>query len=101
VGEGFNRRPEADESFHERNEGREVEDDIAREMMRLEFVKVKEAPEEVQRWEAKTVLKMGGENYDFAGLGRGLELATRNPAGHLFRYLLRPVQPVDLGLANV
>jgi hypothetical protein len=35
-------------------------------MVRLEFVEVKEGPEEVRRSEAETALKMGGENYHFA-----------------------------------
>jgi hypothetical protein len=40
VGEGFNRRPEADETFHKRNKEREVEDGVAREMMRLELEEI-------------------------------------------------------------
>jgi hypothetical protein len=45
LSKGLDSRPEADISFHERNEGRQIEDGVARKMMGLEFIEVKEAPE--------------------------------------------------------
>jgi hypothetical protein len=97
----INSGPETDVSFHEGDEGREVKDGVARKMVKLEFVEIKEAPEEVRRRKAETVLKMGGKHHHFAWIGHRLTLITRNPTRYLFRYSPRPAQPIYLRLAHI
>jgi hypothetical protein len=55
-------------------------------MMGLEFVKIKELPEEIRGREAKTSLKVSRKNYVFSGFRGGLYLAARKPASYLCRY---------------
>ena len=47
TSKGFDGREETDETFHERNKRRKVEDSVGRKMVGLKFIKVKEAPEEI------------------------------------------------------
>ena len=77
ASKGFFCRTETYVGLHERNKAGEVKNGIAREMMGLEFVEIKELPEEVRAREAKTTLEVSGENYVFSGFRRGLYLAAR------------------------
>ena len=49
--------------LHKRNKAGEVKDGVAREMMGLEFVKIKELPEEVRSRKTETTLEMSGKDY--------------------------------------
>ena len=45
--------------LHERNKTRKIKNGIARKVMRLEFVEVKELAEKIRGRKAKTALKVG------------------------------------------
>ena len=47
TSKGFDGRKETDETFHERDKRRKVEDSVGRKMVGLKFVEVKETPEEI------------------------------------------------------
>jgi hypothetical protein len=47
ASKGVNGRKEANKSLHERNVRRKIKDGIARKMMGLKFIKVKETPEKI------------------------------------------------------
>ena len=49
TSKGFDGREETDETFHERDKRRKVEDSVGRKMVGLKFIKIKKAPEEVRR----------------------------------------------------
>ena len=94
-------RTETYVGLHERNKTRKIKNGIARKVVRLKFVEVKEFAEEIRSRKAKTALKMGGEDHYFARFGRRLALLARNPAEYLFRYPPGPVKPINLGLIYV
>jgi hypothetical protein len=71
AGEGLDDRPEDDETFHKGNKRGKIENGIARKMVGLKFIKVKEALEKVRRRKAKAALKMGGKDNYLARLGAG------------------------------
>ena len=87
--------------LHKRNKAGEVKDGIAREMMGLEFVKIKELPEEVRSRKTETTLEMSGKDYVLSGFWRRFHLATRKPAKHLLRYPPGAVKPVDFRLVYI
>jgi hypothetical protein len=67
----------------------------------LKLVEVKEAPEEVRRWEAKSALKMSGEDHVLARLRLGLALLAGNAAPNLLRYPPGAVEPNNFGLGHI
>jgi hypothetical protein len=71
--------------LHEANKARKIEDGVAREMMGLKLVEIKELPEEIRGREAKTTLEVSRENYIFSGFRRGLYLIARKPANYFRR----------------
>ncbi len=87
--------------LHKGNKAGEVKDGIAREMMGLEFVKIKELPEEVRSRKTETTLEMSGKDYVLSGFWRRFHLATRKPAKHLLRYPPGAVKPVDFRLVYI
>jgi hypothetical protein len=62
---GLGSGPETDVSFHKGDDGGEVDDGVAGKMVGLKFIKIKEAPEEVRRWQAKATLKVSSKNHYF------------------------------------
>ena len=49
TSKGFDGREETDETLHERDKRRKVENGVGRKMVGLKFIKIKKAPEEVRR----------------------------------------------------
>ena len=85
AGKGFLCGKETYVGLHEGNKARKIENGVAREMMGLELVEIKELPEEIRGREAKTTLEVSGENYVFSGFRRGLYLIARKPANYFCR----------------
>ena len=73
-------RTETYVGLHERNKTGKIKNGIARKVVRLKFVEVKEFAEEIRSRKAEAALKMSRENYIFSGFWRGFHLAARNPA---------------------
>jgi hypothetical protein len=84
--------------LHEGCVARGVEDGIAREMVRLEFVEVKKLAEEIRGGKAEAALEVSKENDELAVPKIRFDLVARTPAGYPFRYPSRPVKPVNLML---
>jgi hypothetical protein len=101
ASENFFGGKEANVGLHERNIAGEVEDGVARKVMGLEFIKVKELTKEIRGRKAEATLKMSKKNNNFTGFEHRLDLVAWKPADDSFRNPPRPVEPVDLELGHV
>ena len=81
----------ADISLHKGGVTREIENGIARKMVRLKLVEVKKTPEKLGGGEAEAALEVSEKNDVFTGPRHRFDLVARKPA----RYSLRnPTGPV-------
>jgi hypothetical protein len=101
ASESFFCGKEANVGLHERNVARKIEDGVAREVMGLEFVEIKELADEIGGREAEAALKVSNKNNELSGFGRGFHLIAWNPARYLCRYPPGAVQPVDVRLRHI
>jgi hypothetical protein len=101
ASKGFFCGKEANVALHERNIAGEVEDGIARKMVGLELIEVKELAEKVRGRKAEAALEMRSKYHKLSGFGYEFQLIAWNPARYLCRYPPGAVQSVDVLLHHI
>jgi hypothetical protein len=91
ASESFLSGTEADVALHEGNVTRKVENGIARNVVRLESIKIQELAKEIGGRKAEAALKVSEEDNILIGFKYRLDLVAWKPGGYSFRYPSRPV----------